>query len=546
MIQETFRRNLRRNPLSNFRLPRLPGAFGITALILFATVSASANVTLPALLADHMVVQRGLPVHVWGIAAPHEPVTVTFRGETKSGTADDLGRWSISLSPGEAGGPFQLTIAAANTITLNDVLVGDVWVASGQSNMEFPMTGLDKAQEEIAAANFPKIRLFHVKHKTADYPLDNVEAKEWTACTPESVADSSAVAYFFARNLQQKLAVPIGVIESFWGGTPAESWTSLRALSADASLTPVFATRAKQLAAESTTELKQQQQDRAFQQAVAQAQAAGTPIPTRPWHPDFAWAPGALYNGMIAPLTPFAIRGVIWYQGESNSGADRAPLYARLFQTLIRDWRHAWGEGDFPFLFVQIANWNASAEDIWPDVRNAQRQALVLRNTGMVVTIDIGDPNNIHPKNKQDVGLRLSLAARAIAYGENIEYSGPLYRQVTPEEHALRVWFDHAGGLFAKSPEAAAGAGSATTGSAAIPPANTAPANAAPAVTAFEIAGADGKYLPAEAKIEGASVIVSNPAVLAPVSVRYGWAASPNCNLFNREGLPASPFRAPE
>jgi sialate O-acetylesterase len=520
--------------------------FGITVLVLFATISASANVTLPTLLADHMVVQRGLPVHVWGTAAPHESITVNFRGETKSGTADDLGRWSISLSPGEAGGPFQLSIIATNTITLDDVLVGDVWVASGQSNMEFPMTGLNKAQEEIAAAQFPKIRLFHVKHKTADYPLENVEAKEWTACTPETVADSSAVAYFFARNLQQKLGVPIGVIESFLGGTPAESWTSLHALSADASLMPVFAARAKQLATESTNELRQQQQDRAFQQAVVQAQAAGTPIPTRAWRPDFAWAPGALYNGMIAPLTPFAIRGVIWYQGESNSGSDRAPLYARLFQTMIRDWRNSWGEGDFPFLFVQIANWNTAPEDLWPEIRNAQRQALALRNTGMVVTIDIGDPADIHPKNKQDVGLRLALAARAIAYGEQIEWSGPLYRQVTQEEHALRVWFDHAGGLMTKAPEGATVAGSEGTGSRTAVSATISPANTAPAVTGFEIAGPDEKYFSAEAKIEGESVIVSNPAVPAPVSVRYGWAASPNCNLFNRAGLPASPFRTSE
>jgi sialate O-acetylesterase len=520
--------------------------FAITALILLAKVSASANVTLPALLADHMVVQRGLPVHVWGTASPNESITVKFRGETKSGTADDLGRWSVSLSPGEAGGPFQLNIIAANTITIDDVLVGDVWVASGQSNMEFPITALNGAQEEIAAAQFPKIRLFHVKHKTADYPLENVEAKEWMACTPESVADSSAVAYFFARNLQQKLGVPIGLIESFLGGTPAESWTSLHTLSADASLMPVFAARAKQLATESTNELRQQQQDRAFQQAVAQAQAAGTPIPARPWHADFAWAPGALYNGMIAPLTPFAIRGVIWYQGESNSGPDRAPLYARLFQTMIRDWRNAWGEGDFPFLFVQIANWNTAPESLWPEVRNAQRQALALRNTGMVVTIDIGDPVDLHPKNKQDVGLRLALAARAIAYGEQIEWSGPLYRQVTQEEHALRIWFDHANGLVAKSPEVATVKGSGATGSGTAGSATISPANTAPAVTGFEIAGSDGKYFPAEAKIEGESVMVSSPAVPAPVSVRYGWAANPNCNLFNRAGLPASPFRTSE
>ena len=491
----------------------------VTALIHSLAISVRADVSLPTLLADHMVIQRGLPVHIWGTAAPQEAVSVTFRGETKSGTADDDGRWSVFLSPGEAGGPFQLSIKATNTIVLNDILVGDVWVASGQSNMEFPMTGLASAQAELAAAQYPKIRLFRVEHKPADYPLDNVESKGWAACTPETVADSSAVAYFFARNLQQKLGVPIGLIESFWGGTAAESWTSLNALSADASLMPVFSARAKTLAGESTTLLHLQREEREFQQAVAQAKADGKPLPWRQWHPDFAaWAPAALYNGMIAPLTPFAIRGVIWYQGESNDGPDRAPLYARLFQTMIRDWRNAWGEGDFPFLFVQIANWNTAAEDLWPDVRNAQRQALALKNTGMAVTIDIGDAVDIHPKNKQDVGLRLALAARAIAYGEKVEWSGPLYRQVTQEEHALRVWFDHAGGLAAKGAE----------------------------LTGFEVAGADGKYSAAEAKIEGTSVVVSSPAVPAPVSVRYGWAANPSCDLFNKEGLPASPFQAPK
>jgi sialate O-acetylesterase len=491
----------------------------LTALIFFLSVSAWADVTLPAVLADHMVVQRGLPVHVWGMAAPNEAVSVTFRGETRSATADENGRWSVFLAPGEAGGPFQLNVKASNTIALNDVLVGDVWIASGQSNMEFSMTDLVNASSEIAGAEFPKIRLFLVEHKPADYPLENVRSKGWAACTPETVADSSAVAYFFARNLQQKLGVPIGLIESFWGGTPAESWTSLRGLAADASLMPVFAARAKTLATQSTTVLQLEREERQFQLAVEQAKAEGKPIPGRQWHPDFAaWAPAALYNGMIAPVTSFAIRGAIWYQGEANTGPDRAPLYAQLFQTMIRDWRNAWGEGDFPFLFVQIANWNTAAEDLWPDVRNAQRKALALKNMGMAVTIDIGDAVDIHPKNKQDVGFRLSLAARAIAYGEKIEWSGPLYRQVTPEEHALRVWFEHANGLVAK--------GAALTG--------------------FEVAGADGKYSAAEAKIDGASVVVSSSSVLTPVSVRYGWAANPTCNLFNKEGLPASPFQAPD
>jgi sialate O-acetylesterase len=511
MIEPTRRGSLRLLPWQVLLL--------LIALPFSLITGARADVTLPALLADHMVIQRGLPVHVWGMAAPQESVSVTFRGETKAATADNLGRWSVYLSPGEAGGPFQLNINATNAIVLNDILVGDVWVASGQSNMELPMTRVTNAEAEIAAAQYPKIRLFRVEQKPADYPLEDVEAKTWTACTPESVAKSSAVAYFFARNLQQRLGVPIGLIETFWGGTAAESWTSLRALSAGASLMPVFAARDKMVEKESTTELLRQQEEVDFEKAVAQAQAEGKPVPSRPWHPNFAaWAPAALYNGMIAPLTPFAIRGVIWYQGEANSGPDRAPLYARLFQTMIRDWRNDWGEGDFPFLFVQIANWNTAPEDLWPDVRNAQRQALALKNTGMAVTIDIGDPGDIHPKNKQDVGLRLALAARAIAYGEKIEWSGPLYRQLTHEDHALRVWFEHADGLMARG---------AT-------------------VNGFEIAGADGKYSAAEAKIEGASVVVSSAAVPAPVSVRYGWAANPDCNLFNKEGLPASPFQAPE
>lgn len=481
--------------------------------------SAHADVTLPLLLADHMVVQRGLPVHVWGMAAAQEAVTVTFRGDTRSTTADEFGRWSLYLPVGEAGGPYSMVVKATNTITLNDVMVGDVWVASGQSNMEFPMTGLKNADAEIAAANHPEIRIFMVDRRPADYPRPDVAGKTWAACTPESVAKTAAVAYYFAREIAAKEHVTVGLIESFWGGTTAESWTSLRALSADASLMPVFAARNKMVEGQPTTVLRREQEDREFQKEVAQAQAEGKPAPWPHWHEDFAgWAPSALYNGMIAPLTPFAIRGVIWYQGESNSGADRAPIYAHLFQTMIRDWRRSWDEGDFPFLFVQLANWKTGPDAHWPEVRNAQRQTLALKNTGMAVIIDVGDAEDLHPKNKLDVGLRLALAARAIAYGEKIEWSGPLYKQLTTEEHALRVWFDHAEGLTVRGGE----------------------------VTGFEVAGADGKYSPAQGKIEGTSVVVSSAAVPNPVSVRYAWADNPNCNLYNREGLPASPFQAPE
>jgi sialate O-acetylesterase len=267
---------------------------------------------------------------------------------------------------------------------------------------------------------------------------------------------------------------------------------------------------------QATTLLRLQKESRDFEEAAADALAEGKPAPNRPWHPEFGWSLGGLYNAMVAPLTPFAIRGVIWYQGESNTSPERAPVYARLFQTMIRDWRRSWGEGDFPFLFVQLPNWNSPPDSQWPEVREAQRQTLLLRNTGMAVTIDIGDPANLHPPAKQEVGARLALAARAIAYGEKVEYSGPLYRQITQEDHGLRVWFDHDEGLTAKGGE----------------------------LKGFEVAGTEGRFSPADAKIDGKSVLVSSPLVLTPVRVRYGWAASPECNLYNRDGLPASPFES--
>jgi sialate O-acetylesterase len=302
------------------------------------------------------------------------------------------------------------------------------------------------------------------------------------------------------------------VIDVTWGGTPAEAWTSLDALSSDASLMPVFARRAKLMDVQVSAELQQAKEKQDYDAAKAEGKSATPPR----WHatPE-SWRPAGLFNAMIAPLTPFAIKGVIWYQAESNGDADGVPLYGRLFKTLIQDWRNQWGEGDFPFLFVQVANYNPGL--LWPELREGQRSALALRKTAMAVTIDIGDPDNIHPKDKQDVGLRLSLAARALAYGEAIEYSGPLVRQVTVEGSSLRVEFDHAKeGLVSKNGD----------------------------LRTFEIAGADNNFIPAQARIDGDVVLVSNPALKNPVYVRYGWAPNPNCNLYNHEGLPASPFLA--
>jgi len=466
-----------------------------------------------------MVIQRGLPVHIWGMAEPGETVSVAFRGETRSTAADTLGRWSVYLAPAEAGGPFALSVKGTSTIELNDVLVGDVWVASGQSNMEMPVSRVANADAEIATAKFPRIRLFQVERKVSDYPMEDVTARGWSICDPETVGKFSAVAYFFGRDLTERLDVPIGLMEADWGGTPADAWTSLHAIGQDAALMPVFAEWARMNDSRSTVILERRKRQQEWERAVAKAKAEGTKPPERGWFPNESnsWMPAGLYNAMINPLTRFPIRGAIWYQGESNTSPERAPLYARLFQTMIRDWRSAWGQGDFPFLFVQLANFDSGPPSEWPEVRDAQRQTLSLSNTGMAIIIDIGEAKDIHPKNKQDVGGRLALAARAIAYGEKVEYSGPLYRQVTPEQGALRVWFDHAkSGLNAK------GGG----------------------LKGFEIAAADGKFVPATARIDGGTVVVSSAAVSAPKHVRYAWSANPECNLYNADGLPASPFRS--
>ena len=493
----------------------------LCALAFVGCLAARANVALPALLADHMVIQRGLPVHVWGKAAEGESVSVTFRGNTRSTRADSIGLWSVYLPPVEAGGPYEFTIHGDNRITLKDVMVGDVWVASGQSNMEFPLREAVNAQAEIAGADQSGIRLFHVKNKVAHYPLDDVVAEPWTSCTPDTVKDFSAVAYFFGRHLRKKLDVPIGLIETSWGGTPAEAWTSLHALSADASLMPVFASWARMNDREAVHRLQRDKELGEYRRAVDRAKTEGKEPPGFPWEPnmDSSWLPAGLYNAMISPLTRFPIRGAIWYQGESNASSERASLYAHLFQTMIQDWRSAWAQGDFPFLFVQLANFKTARDARWPELREAQRQTLALANTGMAVTIDIGTTDDIHPKNKQDVGLRLALAARAITYGEKTEYSGPLFRQATPEGNSIRLWFDHqGGGLTAK--------GGSLTG--------------------FEIAGTDHKFVPAEAAIDGANVVVSSAAIAAPAYVRYGWADDPHCNLYNADGLPASPFQSGE
>jgi len=482
------------------------------------SLAANAQVKVPKVIGSHMVVQRDLPVHVWGTAAPDERVEVTFRGETRATETNGTGDWSVYLKPGKAGGPFELKVqgmpkggAAEAPQVFTDVLVGDVWVASGQSNMEFELKRAATAGEDLPKAGNPQIRLMIVKKRASQFAEEDVDSDGWAASTPETAQYFSAVAWYFARDLEQREHVPVGVIDASWGGTVAESWVRLGAMGEDASLMPLFVARGKM----TDDGAKADREVRDEQRQIAEAKAEGKAAPQFPWHPPLeSWAPGLLWNGMIAPLAPLGIRGVIWYQGESNSALERAPLYHRIFRTLIEDWRRQWGIGDFPFLFVQISNFKSTPLEDWPTLRNEQAKTLELRNTAMAVTIDIGNPDDVHPTDKLNVGLRLARAARALSYGESVEFSGPAFQQATPEGAAIRVWLGHAKGLAAKGGEP----------------------------TGFEVAGADGKWHAATAKIEGETIVAESSDVPLPLKVRYGWANSPQCNVFNGEGLPASPF----
>ena len=493
----------------------MAGLTRYAALVLAAAAAAGAEVKLPYLIADHMVVQRDLPVHIWGKAEPGETVRVSFRGADRDAVTDSLGRWSVYLPPGPAGGPFALSI---NQIQFRDVLVGDVWVASGQSNMEWPISWAGDPAATQAGANHPRIRIVRAMHKTSEYPVENLVGEMWRACTPETAEKFSAVAYHFGRLLQEKLDIPIGLIQTAWGGTPLDAWTSPGAISRDPGLMPVFAEWDRLMQEHSIALLRYERAARDWEKAAAQLKAEHKALPAppeKPAGPAGPWKPGALFHAMVAPITPMAIRGVIWYQGEANGSVERAPYYGRLFQAMITDWRRAWGIGDFPFLYVQLANYHAPDSN-WPEVREGQRQALALEHTAMAVTIDIGTPENIHPPDKKTVGARLALAARAVAYGEAIEYSGPTLRQVTAESGAIRAWFDHAAGLTARGGR----------------------------LSGFELAGEDRKFVTAEGRIEGQTVVVQAAGVADPIYVRYGWRDNPECTLFNSAGLPASPFRS--
>jgi sialate O-acetylesterase len=648
-------------------------------IVLMSSVFALAEVKLPAILGDHMVLQRDAKVRIWGFAAPGEKVSVHFRKQQAVTQADAKGNWAVLLKPMRAGGPDNLTVIGKNTITLKDILVGEVWVCSGQSNMQYPVCASADSAKETAAANYPQIRLFTVTCASSAKPLNEVSGS-WTTCTPQTVPGFSAVAYYFGRGIHKYLNIPIGLINASWGGTNAETWTpregfamypalksfsdlleladknmaaatqkylekysewakathkddpgnmgfkngwatidantkdwqtielpgSIDALNGSTdfegiawvrkefTLPPVYAGKNLELQAGciddfDTTYFNGVQvgkMDRDSFYAYQTPRVYKIPgslvktgknvvairivddlffggihaadiclVPTgknvppavsikgpwkvnvelqfqpvhrelaKPQPPDTSGAPNTpttLYNAMIHPLTPFAIRGAIWYQGENNAG--KGYEYRSLFPALIQGWRKAWDEGDFPFYFVQLANFMAvkpePSESGWAELREAQFLTLKLNNTGMAVIIDIGDAGDIHPKNKQDVGKRLAQWALAKTYGQKkVVFSGPLYKSMKVKGDKIQIEFDCVGGgLVAKGDN----------------------------LTGFAIAGTDRKFVWAQAKIEGDRVIVWSDKVGKPVAVRYAWADNPVCNLYNKADLPACPFRTDE
>jgi sialate O-acetylesterase len=512
-------------------------------LVLFAlcTSRCIADIELPMIISNGMVLQQDSQVPIWGWAGQFETVTVNGSwqkpGVSISTKAGENGKWMVKLNTPKAGGPYTVTIEGKNKIVLKDVLIGEVWVCSGQSNMWFPMAFLDNAQAEIKKVNCPDIRFFYVPVVSSPKPQEDCQVKwsvcnlpyyhplvprpnprdnqqaVWLACNPENIEFFSSVAYFFGSKLHDELGVPIGLIGTYLGAASAEAWVRDDVLAEDKEFAAILE--------------REREHQKAFEQQEASRKGKSEPIKSTDLLKYNQFTPGGLYNGMLKPIMPFDIKGVIWYQGETN--AERAYQYRKLFPVMINNWRTDWKQGDFPFYFVQLANYVRHApseqivpekgvpgEDMWAELREAQLMTLRLPHTGMAVTIDIGTANDIHPKNKQDVGKRLALWALAKDYGKDIVYSGPIYKKMEIEAGGIRLYFDYVGkGLVAKNGR----------------------------LDGFAIAGADKKFVWADAEIQGDTILVSSREVPNPVAVRYGWAMFPFCNLYNKEGLPASPFR---
>jgi sialate O-acetylesterase len=451
----------------------------VALLVLMNIIAANADVKVNPIFSDNAVIQRGVVVPVWGTADNGEKVTVSFQNQNVATTAKD-GKWIVNLRPLREGGPFVMTIKGKNSIEIKNVLVGEVWLASGQSNMVWWVKNTENAEAVIKASADPLLRHAEVPRETADAPRSETTVK-WQEAAPETTPDFSAVGYFFAKALREKLGCPVGIINASWGGTRVEAWMPSEALDP-------------------------------FGASVDRSQVK----PGKPANPNKA---SVLYNGLISPIIPYPIKGAIWYQGESNAG--QAYQYRDLFCAMITSWRKAWGIGDFPFLFVQLAPYGKIYDEPrgsnWAELREAQLMTTkTLKNTAMAVITDCGESDNIHPKRKQPVGERLALAARALAYGEDVRYKGPTYRSMTVVGNRAILEFDNVWmGLYAKDGD----------------------------LTGFTVAGEDGKFYNAHATARDNRVIVSSDQVARPTAVRFGWADCPVLNLFDASGLPVSPFR---
>lgn len=461
-------------------------------VLLLTSSQLFSQITMPKMFTDNMVLQQKSKSPIWGKTTPNSKVKVKPSWSKKEYLieSDKDGNWKTSIETPSAGGPHKIKISSRDSkhITLNNVMIGEVWICSGQSNMEWPIGGrgqINNFKMEIENANHPNIRLLQVEKNTSNTPLEDIKAAGdgWQVCSPETISEFSATAYFFGRNLQENLNVPIGLIHTSWGGTVAEAWTSTESLSQ----MPEFIDDVEAFSKVDSKEAK---------------------------NPN---NPTTLYNAMIAPIVPYGIKGAIWYQGESN--ASRAYQYRTLFPLMISDWRSKWGY-DFPFYFVQLANFmdrnEEPSESEWAELREAQLQTLNLDNTGMAVIIDIGEAKDIHPKNKQDVGKRLALQALEETYNQDIVGSGPIYQYYKIENGKIRIFFNNNKSKLKAKGESLKG---------------------------FSIAGPDKKFYWADAKIDNNEIVVSSPNVKFPIAVRYAWANNPDCNLYNEEDLPASPFR---
>jgi sialate O-acetylesterase len=490
----------------------------VSALLVSLTSISQADLRLPAVFSDNMVLQQNQPLTIWGWSDKDDVVTISYRTQIVTAQVRDK-CWKATLKPVTAGGPDIFTVSTrTDKITLTNVLAGEVWVCSGQSNMEWPLSKSQDSSNDVATADNALIRFFKVPKTRRSEPTNNVAA-HWEVCSPQQARDFSAIGYYFGRDLLKARGVPVGLIGTYWGGTPAESWTSLDALTADprmkaGTLDPI------QAALKAYPE-KSAAYDKARREAAEQGREFKQTAPRRPW------VPAELYNGMIAPLVPYAIAGAIWYQGEAN--AERAQDYRDLFPGMIRCWRTAWSS-EFPFLFVQLAPYDKNkkrtieeitsqpGESDWAELREAQLLTWKsVPKTGMAVITDVGTKDNIHPPMKEPVGARLALAARAVAYDEKMEYSGPVFRSMKIKDGQAVLTFDHTcGGLQSRDGE----------------------------IKGFAMCDKDGKWTWASAIIESTNtIVVSAQGVLQPVAVRYGWADYPVVNLENKAGLPATPFR---